>query len=226
MTLFNLFTRVVIDDLRGNTMSESNPGTKPSTEGKSFLNSLKSEDAQKSAPEPKRSPAPAPAGSRSVIGHNIQFRGELIGTEDLHIEGRIEGTVIMKGQNLSIGEQGELDANIHAQNIVINGKLTGDVLADELIEIKNTAIVKGNLIAPRIQLEDGGKFRGSMDMVDTDEEQAERRDAFKEKLVHPDLPNKKTAVAPKKPDTAVVKNDAKPGVPTKPNEGKNPNKPS
>ncbi|WP_299596754.1 polymer-forming cytoskeletal protein [uncultured Microbulbifer sp.] len=133
------------------------------------------------------------AKDRSVIGKNIKFRGELIGTEDLHIEGTIEGTVIMEGHDLSIGREGEINANIHAQNIVINGTLTGDALADELIEIRNTAVVKGNLIAPRIQLDDGGKFRGSMDMVDTDDEMRSRHSEFKEKLVHPNLPPKDEA---------------------------------
>ncbi|WP_237066812.1 bactofilin family protein [Microbulbifer guangxiensis] len=125
---------------------------------------------------------------KSVIGKNIKFRGELIGNESLHIEGTIEGTVIMEGHNLSIGSGGELNANIHAKNITVEGALTGDALAEELIEIRRTAVVKGNLIAPRIQLDDGGKFRGSMDMVDTDAEMKERITAFKEKLVHPSLP--------------------------------------
>ncbi len=126
----------------------------------------------------------------SVLGKNIKFRGELIGTEDLHIEGVIEGVVIMKGHNLSIGEEGILNANVHAQNLTIHGKLTGDVLADELIQVKSTAIVKGNLTAPRIQLDDGGKFRGSMDMTDTDQEKKERLSDFKQKLIHPHLPKK------------------------------------
>ncbi len=150
---------------------------------------------------------------QSVIGKNIKFRGELIGTEDLHIEGTVEGTVIMEGQNLTIGSEGEINANIHAQNIVINGKLTGDVLADELIEIKRSAIVKGNLIAPRIQLDDGGKFRGSMDMIDTDQEKKERHTEFKEKLVHPHLP--KSASAPT-PSTSFGQSSAKPKEDPKP----------
>ena len=114
----------------------------------------------------------------------------MIGTEDIHIEGSIEGTIIMKGHNLSIGTQGTIDANVHANNITIHGKLNGDVLADELISIKNKAEVKGNLIAPRIQLDDGGKFRGSMDMVDTEQEKKDALSKFQEKLVHPDLPKK------------------------------------
>ncbi|WP_193164890.1 bactofilin family protein [Microbulbifer hainanensis] len=125
---------------------------------------------------------------KSVIGKNIKFRGELIGNESLHIEGTIEGTVIMEGHNLSVGAGGELNANIHAKNITVEGALTGDALAEELIEIRRTAVVKGNLTAPRIQLDDGGKFRGSMDMVDTDAEMKERVNEFKEKLVHPSLP--------------------------------------
>ena len=158
----------------------------------SFLNSLK-EDAQSIESTFSESLSGKKKTETSTIGKGIKFRGELIGTEDLHVEGKVEGTVLMKGQNLSIGEEGELNANIHVQNIRINGKLTGDVLADELIEIKNTAVVKGNLIAPRIQLEDGGKFRGSMDMVDTDDEKRERNEQFKSKLVHPDLPHNKEA---------------------------------
>ncbi|UHQ54466.1 MULTISPECIES: bactofilin family protein [Microbulbifer] len=132
--------------------------------------------------------AAATEKEQSVIGKNIKFRGELVGTENLHIEGTIEGTVIMEGHDLSVGAGGELNANIHAKNIVVEGQLTGDALADELIEIRRTAAVKGNLIAPRIKLDDGGKFRGSMDMVDTDSEMKERHKEFKEKLVHPNLP--------------------------------------
>ena len=132
----------------------------------------------------------SPPKSQSVIGGNIKFRGELIGTEDIHIEGTVEGTIIMEGHNLSVGTQGSIDANVHANNITINGKLTGDVLADELISIKKSAQVKGNLIAPRIQLDDGGKFRGSMDMIDNEQEKKDSHSKFKDKLVHPDLPSK------------------------------------
>lgn len=144
-------------------------------------------DQESSAPQQSNSLA-GDDFEQSVIGKNIKFRGELIGNESLHIEGTIEGTVIMEGHNLSVGAGGELNANIHAKNITVEGALTGDALAEELIEIRRTAVVKGNLTAPRIQLDDGGKFRGSMDMVDTDSEMKERINGFKEKLVHPSLP--------------------------------------
>jgi cytoskeletal protein CcmA (bactofilin family) len=149
------------------------------------------------------------AKGKSVIGKNIKFRGELIGTEDLHIEGKIEGTVLMEGQNLSIGKEGEIEANVHAQTIIINGKLTGDVLADDIIEIRSSAVVKGNLIAPRIKLDDGGKFRGSMDMIDTEQESRNLHSKFKEKLIHPHLPNASAAevkTAPKH-EVTIIKQD-------------------
>ena len=167
-------------------------------DSKSFLSGLK-DDSSIKKDETIKPVAEQPSFSekieaslskeKSVIGKNIAFRGELIGTEDLHIEGKVEGTVLMEGQNLSIGTEGEIEANIHAQTIIINGKLTGDVLADDIIEIRSSAVVKGNLIAPRIKLDDGGKFRGSMDMIDNDQEKKNLHGEFKEKLIHPHLPN-------------------------------------
>ncbi len=169
------------------------------TSDNSFFNNDSTQKPNDSTQKPDAETAAQPARmqevksqekSHSVIGENIKFRGELIGTENIHIEGTIEGTIIMKGHNLSVGSQGVIDANIHANNITINGKLTGDILADELISIKKSAEVKGNLIAPRIQLDDGGKFRGSMDMIDNDQDKKSSTEAFEEKLIHPHLPAK------------------------------------
>ncbi|ASP40475.1 hypothetical protein CHH28_18125 [Bacterioplanes sanyensis] len=161
--------------------------------------------------------APANHGDVSVVGKKISIRGELVGSEDLHIEGSVEGTIRMSGQNLSIGREGKVNANVHVQNIVIDGSLTGDVLAEELINICSTAVVKGNLIAPRIQLDDGGKFRGSMDMVDTNEELKERRSGFQDKLVHPHLPSSDTKPVESKSNARVEKNAAK-NTPDKPQD--------
>lgn len=123
------------------------------------------------------------SGSSSYIGKNIQFRGELIGAEDLHVEGVVDGTVSMGGQNLSIGQGGLVSANIHAQTVLVNGTLQGDVFADDLIEICKTARVQGNLIAPRIKLADGGKFKGTIDMVVGEQGKKDRFNEFKEKLL-------------------------------------------
>ncbi len=182
--------------------------TNSTTDSKSFLSGLKDEPVTPIEDQPSFSDKieESLSKNKSVIGKNIKFRGELIGTEDLHIEGKIEGTVLMEGQNLSIGKEGEINANVHAQTIIINGKLTGDVLAEDIIEIRSSAIVKGNLIAPRIQLDDGGKFRGSMDMIDTDQEKKDLIGEFKAKLIHPHLPTPNES-SPAKKENALHKLD-------------------
>ncbi|MBV1908369.1 MAG: polymer-forming cytoskeletal protein [Kangiellaceae bacterium] len=182
------------------------------TSDKSLFGNTATESSNNSETETYSQPnriqeVPTQKKNQSVIGGNIKFRGELIGTEDIHIEGCVEGTIIMEGHNLTIGSQGSINANVHANNITINGSLTGDVLADELISIKDSAQVKGNLIAPRIQLDDGGKFRGSMDMIDNEQEKKDSIVNFKEKLIHPHLPEKQNSV--KKDSSVSAYNSAK-----------------
>lgn len=103
----------------------------------------------------------------AVIGSKINFKGELSGDEDLLIQGKVEGTVTLKGHKLTVGKLGYVKANLQAKNIIIDGTVEGDILADEHIAINASSIVKGNIIAERVTLEDGAKFRGSIDM-DTD----------------------------------------------------------
>lgn len=100
----------------------------------------------------------------AVIGPKITFKGELTGEEDLMIQGRVEGTIDLKGNHLTIGKQGVVKANLMARTITIEGTVEGDLIGQERIEIKSSSNVKGNLIAARVTLEDGAKFRGSIDM--------------------------------------------------------------
>lgn len=100
----------------------------------------------------------------AVIGAKITFKGELSGEEDLLIQGRVEGTIDLKGNHLTVGKQGVVKANLMAKTITIEGTVEGDVTGQERIEIKASSTVKGNLVADRITLEDGAKFRGSIDM--------------------------------------------------------------
>ena len=100
----------------------------------------------------------------AVIGPKITFKGELSGEEDLLVQGTVEGTIDLKGYQLTIGEQGTVKANLMAKTIIIEGTVEGDLIGQERIEIKASSNVKGNLIADRVTLEDGAKFRGSIDM--------------------------------------------------------------
>jgi cytoskeletal protein CcmA (bactofilin family) len=116
------------------------------------------------------SPRPVTGGFASasspsaVIGPKITFKGELTGEEDLMIQGRVEGTIDLKGNHLTIGKQGVVKANLMAKTITIEGTVEGDLIGQDRIEIKSSSNVKGNLIAARVTLEDGAKFRGSIDM--------------------------------------------------------------
>lgn len=100
----------------------------------------------------------------AVIGPKITLKGELTGEEDLLIQGTVEGTIELKGNQLIIGEQGKVRANLVAKVIIIEGFVEGDLIAHERIEVKASSNVKGNLTSDRVTLEDGAQFRGSIDM--------------------------------------------------------------
>lgn len=99
-----------------------------------------------------------------MIGQSIVIKGEVSGEEDLLIQGRVEGNINLNGNQVSIGESGEVYANIQAKVIQINGKVTGDITANEKVIISKSGNVHGNIIAPRVTLEDGAMFKGSIDM--------------------------------------------------------------
>ncbi len=116
-------------------------------------------------PEPIHKSATATAPSHAaVIGPKIRVKGELVGEEDLLIQGKVDGTIELKGNNLTIGEQGVVKANVLAQTIVIEGTIEGDIYGEDHISILSSSNVKGNLVANRVTLEDGAKFKGSIDM--------------------------------------------------------------
>ena len=121
-------------------------------------------------PRPESPPAPRPqysertVSSVATIGPSILIKGELSGEEDLLIQGRVEGTINLKQHHLTIGQEGKVNANIHAHTVVVEGTHKGDIFGDETVIIKKTGNVNGNVTAPRISLEDGARFKGSMDM--------------------------------------------------------------
>jgi cytoskeletal protein CcmA (bactofilin family) len=119
--------------------------------------------------EPSETPTkvaemPKPKTPVAVIGPKITFKGELTGEEDLVIMGTVEGSIDLKGNHLTIASQGVIKANVSARTITVEGKVEGDIVATERISVKSASNVKGNLKAERVTLEDGAKFRGSIDM--------------------------------------------------------------
>ena len=109
-------------------------------------------------------PPATPAKSTAMIGPSIVIKGDLYGEEDILVQGRVEGTIDVNNNKLTVGKQGVVRANIEAKSITVEGEVEGDLSGDELVVVKSTGDFKGNITAPRINLEDGCKFKGSIDM--------------------------------------------------------------
>lgn len=111
------------------------------------------------------------------IGPSIHFKGELTGEEGLIIDGKVEGTIDLKGNQLIIGNNGEIKADVYAQTIIVNGSLTGELHGKEKVHISKTGKVNGNIFSPRVSLEDGAKFKGSIDMSETKHEKPSKNNS-------------------------------------------------
>jgi cytoskeletal protein CcmA (bactofilin family) len=112
-----------------------------------------------SAPSPSRSEMSRP-GKPATIGQSVQIKGELSGQEDLIIDGKI----LVHDHNLTIGPNGHINAEVHAKSVQINGEVTGNITADDKVEISSSGSVLGDIMAPRVALADRASFKGSIDM--------------------------------------------------------------
>jgi cytoskeletal protein CcmA (bactofilin family) len=133
--------------------------------------------ADASAQHPARSePSPstssgtrAAAGSvtrrdAAVIGPSIQINGDLKGQEDLLIDGDVRGTVELRNNTLTVGSQGKVRADAFAKEIHVEGLVEGNLFASERVVIRKSAQVRGDITAPRVSLEEGARFKGSIEM--------------------------------------------------------------
>ena len=125
------------------------------------------------APAPPR-PAAPPAEVRraeratAVIGPSIFIKGDLSGDEDLVIEGRVEGKIDLKQHNVTIGKNGRVRADVFGNTVVVEGEVDGNLFAQQQAILRQSGAVRGNITAPRVMLEDGSRFRGSIDMESKD----------------------------------------------------------
>lgn len=105
-------------------------------------------------------------GERATIGPSITIRGEVSGDEDLLVQGRVDGSVDLKENSVTVGQEGQVKADIKARVITVEGKVEGNLNADEQVILRSSARVQGDIKAPRVVLEDGASFRGGVDMGD------------------------------------------------------------
>ena len=137
--------------------------------------------ASRPAPRAAAPPAAAPAApdrsnsSQAQVGKSLQLKGEITGSEDLFIDGEVEGTVELKDNNLTIGPNGNVHADVQARSIIVLGRLRGNVRAGDKVEIRKTGSLEGDLATARIIIEDGAVFRGSIDILQPGRAEPERK---------------------------------------------------
>jgi cytoskeletal protein CcmA (bactofilin family) len=114
---------------------------------------------------PPRASAPAPsAQDQATIGKSLVIKGEVAGSESLYIDGRIEGSINLPGNRVTVGRNGVVSANITAREIVVLGKVRGNLSASDRVDIRNEGSLTGDVVAQRISIEDGAYFKGGIDI--------------------------------------------------------------
>ena len=126
---------------------------------------------QPTAPATPGAPPPRPEASRHNmekdivnIGKSVVIKGELNGSEDLTIEGHVEGTIQLRDHVLTIGPNGRIKAQVFAKSVIVLGEVTGNVTASDKVDIRDNGSVDGDIVSPRVAIAEGAHFRGSVDM--------------------------------------------------------------
>jgi len=141
------------------------------------------EDEKPSAsfkPQPPATVVPAPSSNQprametsrmdtyradvAHIGKSVIIKGELSGSEDLYLDGEVEGNIDLRNYNLIIGPNGRVRAHVLAKDVVIHGKVDGNVTGVDKVELKKSALVNGDINTQRIVIEDGAFFKGAIDI--------------------------------------------------------------
>jgi len=98
------------------------------------------------------------------IGKSVVIKGELNGSEDLTIEGHVEGTIQLRDHVLTIGPNGRIKAQVFAKSVIVLGEVNGNVTASDKVDIRDNGSIDGDIISPRVAIAEGAHFRGSVDM--------------------------------------------------------------
>jgi cytoskeletal protein CcmA (bactofilin family) len=118
---------------------------------------------------PEAAPAPRPVATtttadQATIGKSLVIKGEVTGSESLYIDGRVEGSINLAGNRVTVGRNGVVAANINAREIVVLGKVRGNLTASDRVDIRSDGSLTGDVVAARISIEDGAFFKGGIDI--------------------------------------------------------------
>jgi cytoskeletal protein CcmA (bactofilin family) len=133
--------------------------------------STPSASAGMASEQPSVAPGPRPATSststtadQATIGKSLVIKGEVTGSESLYIDGRVEGSISLSGNRVTVGRNGVVAANISAREIVVLGKVRGNLTASDRVDIRSDGSLTGDVVAARISIEDGAYFKGGIDI--------------------------------------------------------------
>ncbi len=98
------------------------------------------------------------------IGKSVVIKGELSGSEDLYVDGQVEGSIALKNNSLTVGPNGQIKASVDAKVVVVQGKLEGNVIATDRVELRKSAVVTGDISTQRISIEEGAFLKGKVDI--------------------------------------------------------------
>ena len=109
----------------------------------------------------------SPARSSARLGSSLQIKGHITGTEDLQIDGKVDGPIELRGHGLTVGPAAQLNSEIHAREVVVFGKVVGNVHARDRVDVKSDGSVVGDISTARISIEDGAQFKGRIEIDPT-----------------------------------------------------------
>ena len=144
------------------------PTNQPATPGRPNEPVSPSASTTPSAPvatEPVQSrPVTTTTSDQATIGKSLVIKGEVTGSESLYIDGRVEGSINLSGNRVTVGRNGVVAANINAREIVVLGKVRGNLTASDRVDIRSDGSLTGDVVAARISIEDGAFFKGGIDI--------------------------------------------------------------
>jgi cytoskeletal protein CcmA (bactofilin family) len=117
-----------------------------------------------SEPTPAPRPVSTSTADQATIGKSLVIKGEVTGSESLYIDGRVEGSINLAGNRVTVGRNGVVSANINAREIVVLGKVRGNLTASDRVDIRSDGSLTGDVVAARISIEDGAFFKGGIDI--------------------------------------------------------------
>jgi len=100
----------------------------------------------------------------ATIGKSVVVKGELSGSEDLYVDGEVEGSIALRGQSLTVGPNGRVRANIEARNVIVHGRVDGNINASDRVDLRKSASLSGDISTARVAIEDGAFFKGTIDI--------------------------------------------------------------